>query len=143
MSLAASLSTFSDRRSEWSWPWEWEFLLAYRLTGHLWEAQRSGNPLSQESLLLSETGVRESTLQRLLGHFLEAGLVTRDQQGNWLLTRDLSEVSLLDLYHAGHYHLPMGQVPEILSSSKWDDAFLNAITPQELRMELALKSMYR
>lgn len=142
-SLAASLTTFSDRRSDWSWPWEWEFLLAYRLVGHFWEAQKSGNTLSQETLLLSESGVRESTLQQLLGQFLEAGLITRDQQDNWLLTRDLSEVSLLELYHAGQFHLPIGQVPEIPSENKWDGAFLDAITPQELKMGTALKSMFQ
>ena len=142
-SLAASLTTFSDRRSEWSWPWEWEFLLAYRLVGHLWEAQRDGSPISQEDLLLTEKGVPDSLLQKLLEQFLNSGFVTRDQQDNWLLARDLDHLCLLDLYQAGHYHLPMGQSPQVPTEGKWDQAFLDATSSQSLKMNRSLKSMYQ
>ena len=142
-SLAASLTTFSDRRSDWRWPWEWEFLLAYRLVGHLWVAQRDGKPVSQETLLLAENGVPEFLLQKLLGQFLEAGFVTRDQQDDWLLTRDLDHLSLLDLYRAGHFHLPLGNSPQIPSRGAWDQPFLEAISPDRLNMSGALKPMYQ
>jgi membrane protein len=142
-SLAASLTTFHDQRSDWRWPWEWEFLLAFRLMGHLWEAQRDGKPLSHEALLQVEAGVSDSVLLRLLEQFLEAGLVSRDQQDNWLLTRDLDNLSLLDLYHAGKYHLPVGLTPQVPSKSSWDQAFLNAISTQNLNMSVSLKTLYR
>ena len=141
-SLAASLTTFSDRRSDWRWPWEWEFLLAYRLVGHLWEAQKDGRALSQLDLLRVEKGVQESLLQRLLGQFLEAGIVTRDQQDNWLLSRDLDHFSLLDLYRAGHFHLPLGQDLHLPTQSTWDRAFLAATGPDGLAMGRSLKSLY-
>jgi membrane protein len=142
-SLAASLTTFSDRRSDWRWPWEWEFLLAYRLVGHLWEAQRDGRSLSQDDLLMAEQGVPESLLQQMLGQFLEAGLVTRDQQDNWILSRDLENFSLLELYRAGHYHLPLGTGLEVPSIGKWDAAFLEATSAEHLEMERSLKSLYK
>ncbi len=142
-SLAASLTTFSDRRSDWRWPWEWEFLLAYRLVGHLWEAQRDGRPLSQEDLLLAEEGVGESLLQSLLGQFMQAGIVTRDQHDDWILTRDLDHFSLLDLYQAGHYHLPLGREPEVPSKGEWDRAFLDATEVNNLQLERPLKYFYR
>jgi membrane protein len=141
-SLAASLMTFSDRRSDWRWPWEWEFLLAYRLMGHFWAAQRKGSAISQEALLKVEKGIPELLLQKMLGQFLDAGFVTRDQQDNWLLARDLDDLSFLDLYRVGHYHLPMGQSPEIPTSGIWDQAFLNAIDPDSLNLNRSLKSMY-
>ena len=141
-SLAASLTTFSDRRSDWRWPWEWEFLLAYRLMGHFWAAQRNGSAVSQEALLQVEKGIPELLLQKMLGQFLDAGFVTRDQQDNWLLARDLDDLRFLDLYRVGHYHLPMGQSPEIPSSGIWDQAFLNAIDPNSLNLNRSLKSMY-
>ena len=34
-SLAASLTTFNDRKADWGWPKKLEFLLAYRLVGYL------------------------------------------------------------------------------------------------------------
>lgn len=141
-SLAASLTTFSDRRSDWRWPWEWEFLLAYRLIGHLWVSQRDGEPISQEALLKSETGVAESLLQKLLGQFLDAGFVTRDQQDNWLLTRDLDHLTLLDLYQAGHYHLPLDSKAQLPTESTWDKAFLDCVSPEKLQMKKALKPMF-
>jgi membrane protein len=141
-SLAASLTTFSDRRSEWRWPWEWEFLLAYRFIGHLWLAQCEGKAVSQEDLLRVEKGVAESLLQKLLGQFLQANFVTRDQEDNWVLTRDLDHLSLLDLYRAGHFHLPMGGLPDVPSESVWDAAFIEATSPDKLRLEGPLKPMY-
>ena len=50
-SLAASLTTFNDRRVDWGWPNKWEFLLAYRMVGHLWKAQTGGRAVAVEALL--------------------------------------------------------------------------------------------
>jgi len=140
-SLAASLTTFGGRRTTWRWPWELEFLLAYRLVGHLWQAQRDGRALSQDELQEAESGVRESLLQRLLGEFLEAGIINRDQHDNWFLTRDLDHFTLLDLYLSGQFHLPLGPAWEIPSTSPWDDAFF-AATQNRLQMDRTLKSLY-
>jgi membrane protein len=144
-SLAASLTTFNDRGGSWAWPERWEFLLAYRLLGHLWEAQRTGSGHSMETLLLREEGVTDTLMQKLLKQANEAGLVTCDQQGDWLLSRDLGDVTLLDLYHSGHFHLPLGETPELQSQSHWDAPFLEALSNrdgQSLNLELSLKSMY-
>lgn len=142
-SLAASLTTFSERRSDWRWPWEWEFLLAFRLVGHLWEAQRDGKFLVQEDLLVVEEGVPESLLKELLEQFMKAGLVTRDQEERWVLTRDLDHVRLLDLYQAARFHLPLGRTPAVPTKSKWDPAFLEATAPDGLDMGRSLKSLYQ
>ena len=50
-SLAASLTTFNDRKVDWGWPRKWRFLFAYRLVGYLWRAQADGKSLSIEELL--------------------------------------------------------------------------------------------
>jgi membrane protein len=142
-SLAASLSTFDERRAEWSWPWEWEFLLAFRLVGHLWEAQRDGRMLTQDELQQAEHGVADLLLQGMLKQYLEAGLLTCDQEDHWLLTRDLDHISLLELYQAGHFHLPLGREPEIPTRSRWDAAFLQAIRADKLDITRSLKSLYQ
>ena len=50
-SLAASLTTFSDKTSaQGDWPDKWAFQLSYRLVGHLWNAQRKGESLSQKRI---------------------------------------------------------------------------------------------
>lgn len=141
-SLAAALTTFVERRTVWQWPWEWEFLLAYRLAGHLWKAQCEGRTLDQEELAQAEAGVPDTMLNGLLGRFLEVGLVAIDKDDRWLLARDLDDVSLMDLYRAGHYHLPLGQIPDIPTECEWDRAFLAAIQADSLDMGQSLKSLY-
>ncbi|NND45331.1 MAG: YihY family inner membrane protein [Xanthomonadales bacterium] len=142
-SLAASLTTFSERRSEWSWPWEWEFLLAFRLVGHLWEAQRDGRMLTQDDLQQAESGVADTLLQRLLEQFLREGIMTCGHDDYWVLARDMDHFTLLDLYHAGHFHLPLGGKPDVPTTSRWDAAFLAATNPDKLDMQRSLKSLYR
>lgn len=141
-SLAASLTTFNDRKVDWGWPKKWGFLLAYRLVGHLWKAQLEGKALPVEKLLEILDGVTEPVLAEQLGLLFEAGLVTRTEEGNWLLCRDLETISLLDLYHAGEYYLPVGEELDIPSKSEWDSAFFRSISQDELNMQQSLRDMY-
>lgn len=141
-SLAASLTTFNDRRVDWGWPRKWEFLLAYRLVGYLWQAQTRGETLSMESLVEQLEGASEAELAAQLAMLFDAGYVKRSEDGDWLLCRDLENVSLLDLYRSGEYYLPLDEVPEIPSECDWDSAFFGAIALGEVDMQRALKDMY-
>ena len=87
-------------------------------------------------------GSTETELASQLGLLFDAGLVTRSESGSWLLCRDLDTVSLLDLYHAGEYYLPVGEELEIPSKSEWDTAFFNSVKLGELNMQQSLKAMY-
>lgn len=141
-SLAASLTTFNDRKVDWGWPKKWTFLLAYRLVGYLWKAQTEGKALSVERLLELLEGVTEPVLAGQLQFLFEAGLVTRNEEGGWLLCRDLDSVSLLDLYQAGEYYLPIGEELEIPSRSEWDAVFFRSVSEHDLNMQQSLKKMY-
>lgn len=141
-SLAASLTTFKDRKVDWGWPKKWGFLLAYRLVGHLWKAQAEGKALPIENLLEQLDGVTEPVLAEQLRLLFRAGIVTRTEDGDWLLSRDLGKISLLDLYHAGEYYLPVGEKLDLPSKSEWDDAFFRSISAGELNMQQSLKQMY-
>ena len=141
-SLAASLTTFNDRKVDWGWPRMWEFLLAFRLVGYLWKAQTEGKTLSTEQMLESLEGSTEPVLANQIGMLFNAGLVERSDSGNWLLCRDLDTVSLLDLYRAGEFYLPVGETLEIPSTSEWDEAFFGSVRLGELNMQQSLKDMY-
>ena len=141
-SLAASLTTFNDRKVEWGWPKKWSFLLAYRMVGLLWKAQLEGKALPVEKLLEMLEGVTEPVLAEQLRLLFSAGLVTRNEEGNWLLCRDLETITLLDLYHAGEYYLPVGEDLDIPSRSEWDSAFFRSISQDELNMQQSLRDMY-
>ena len=72
----------------------------------------------------------------------DAGIVARNETGSWLLCRDLDSVSLLNLYRAGKYYLPVSEKLEIPSESEWDAAFFRSVKLGELNMQQSLKSMY-
>ena len=141
-SLAASLTTFNDRKADWGWPVKWEFLLAYRLVGNLWKAQLEGRSCPVGILLDQLEGATETGLVRHLGLLNKAGIVSRTESGDWLLCRDLENVSLLELYQAGGYYMPVEEKLDIPSKGEWDGAFLAAIKLGELSMAQSLKSMY-
>jgi membrane protein len=141
-SLAASLTTFNDRRVDWGWPKKWRFLLAFRLVGFLRKAQCDGEARSTEELLESLEGSTETELASQLGQLFKAGIVTRTESGNWLLCRDLETVSFLDLYRAGEFYLPVDEPFEIPSSSEWDAEFFKSVKLGDLAMQQSLKDMY-
>jgi membrane protein len=127
-SLAASLTTFSDySRYETVWPRRWEFQLAFRLIGHLRDAQMEGKSLSRTRLLELETQASELQLLKLIGRMREENIVTIDDEGGWLLARDLGDVTLGDLYAAGDYFLPLGDTEKLPRKSAWDDAFVDSL----------------
>ena len=88
-----------------------DLLLAYRLLGHLWEAQEGGDALAMKRLLALEPVYSEEDLERLLLQLHKAHLVLRTEQDEWALARDMGRVSLLDLYRAGAFVLPASGGP--------------------------------
>jgi membrane protein len=142
-SLAASLTTFSDRRTDWQWPASWEFLLVYRLLGHFYDAQGEGRALSTEDLLQLEPGVSSSSLRVVLVNLVEDDLVAQDQEQCWVLKRDLDRYTLRDLYVAGEYHLPIGKDLPVPTKSVWDAAFMALLNHTDLNMDQSLASLYK
>lgn len=127
-SLAASLTTFSDySRYDTDWPQRWEFQLTFRLVGHLGAAQVRGEALSREQLIGLEQEASELQIVRLLSGLREKRVVTRDEDGNWLLQRDLRSLSLGELYRLGDYFLPVGETDELPRTCSWDQAYIEAL----------------
>ncbi len=128
-SVAAALTTFNYHRADWVWPPRHEFLLAIRLLGHFWQAQRRGRALSNGDLLRRESAASDIQLQRLLGYFHDAGMIHRDDDGDWLLSSDLDEISIAELYRSGSFILPVGELDSLPVDSHWDRALLEGLRP--------------
>ena len=146
-SLAASLTTFSDfRKYDTDWPRRWEFQLAFRLVGHLWQAQREGRSLSDTELLELEIQASEIQIVELMSRMDRQHIVNKDEAGNWLLARDLEELSLGDLYGMGDYYLPLGELDQLPRDNGWDQAFVAGLMHirkhGQVEWERSLRSMY-
>jgi membrane protein len=127
-SLAASLTTFSEfRRYESDWPRRLEFQLFFRIVGHLWEAQREGRSLSRAALLELEPRASEQQVMRLLSRLKEARITSRDEEGDWMLARDLDDLSLGRLYQLGDYYLPVAEVADLPRDSVWDQSLAECL----------------
>ena len=147
-SLAASLTTFSDiRRYETAWPRRWEFQLAYRLIGHLWKAQLEGRSLSQRELLELEQEAGELQIHNLMTRLRNQNIVNTDAEGHWMLSRDLEEMSIGQLYDLGDYFLPLGEAGELPRETDWDRAFVACLEQigdnGRPDLDRSLRGMYR
>lgn len=129
-SVSASLTTFNYRRADWRWNPRHHLLLAIRLIHHLAEAQRSGRGLPSSTLLAREAAMTDGELQALMQRLDAAGLVQRDEDGDWFLCADLAEVSLGDLYAHVAFVLPVAEsepLPPVSDGDRRLRAALNEI----------------
>jgi membrane protein len=146
-SLAASLTTFSDyRKYDTDWPQRWELQLAYRLVGHLWSAQRAGIAFSTAQLLDLEQQASELQIIGIMSRLRDEKIVNTDEDGDWMLTRDLEELSLGELYSHGDYYLPLGEISKLPLETEWDRVYVDCLQHVrergETEWERSLRSMY-
>ena len=124
-SLAAALTTFNFRRVAWRWSPQQELILVLRLLRHFWQAQRRGDAVSVGQLLALEPAADDHQLQRLLNWLGGARLIHRDDDGDWLLSADLGELTLGDLYRQGEFVLPLGEQLVLPEAEPGDAALIN------------------
>lgn len=147
-SLAASLTTFrAQTREGGEWPEAWRFQLVYRILGHLWEGQRSGSSLSESQLMELEAHVSEFQLMGILEQLRHAGMVTREDQGDWILAIDLDEVTLIDLYENLQLYVPASELDQLPVVLEWDKVYVSSLASiSEGASDIwrqSLRSMYR
>lgn len=106
-SFAASLSAFRFQPAALSLPPGSEFYGLLRLLGRLHEAQRSGRGLQVEELRAMEPGLSDDQMQQLLSDLQRSHIVELLEDGRWLLTRDLQQVTLGELHQGCRLRVPV------------------------------------
>ncbi len=144
--FACCLDVYRDKE-EMSWDGdEVKFVLAVRLIGYMWQGQQQGQTLKTRDMLKQMPTVDEESLRDVLLELQSADFVTRTANKDWVLTRDLDEVSLLDLYRTSSFALPEpeGRWSELDGWSKrLSDVLVDIERQIEDDMALSLKSLYR
>ncbi|MHC9724387.1 hypothetical protein ACQXYE_11865, partial [Corynebacterium diphtheriae] len=77
--------------------------------GTLSPCTREGKGLADDEILRLEPMLTDSLLQDLACNLQEIGLLRRDERGEWLLARDLEQVSLSDLYECTQLRIPVAE----------------------------------
>ncbi|GAB3027319.1 YihY family inner membrane protein [Oleiagrimonas citrea] len=108
-SITASISAFDYRPHEERLPKGAEFLGLMHLLKHFVVAQRQGRALGESDLKVCERFVSDDLLQRYLGDLNEAGLIRRTEEDEWVMTRSLDTSTLMEIYEAGRYRLPLDE----------------------------------
>lgn len=108
-SFAASLSAFRYQPAAMRLPQGYEMYGLLRLLGRLHQARRTGKGLHSDEMQTLEPMLTDDALQTFLGQLADMQVVARAESGEWLLARDLEQVSLADLYEACHLRIPIAE----------------------------------
>ena len=106
-SLAASLSAFRYQPAALRLPVGYEMYALLRLLGRFAEAREHGCGLHSEDLHRLEPMLTDDLLQRMLGTLSGIKVVQRNEAGAWLLSRDLDQVPMSELYEAAGLRVPI------------------------------------
>jgi membrane protein len=100
----------------------WSFEEVYQLIYLLWLAQKEGKALSSYDLLRAGLTIPQHQINEIMSCLQSANWVQNTGSGNWILSRDMDEVTVLDLVKIIPRPLPMektGTQPE--SGGNLDD----------------------
>jgi len=87
------ISEKTDRRDN-----EWSFEEVYEIIHLLWLAQKQGKSLSFPEIRKQGLDTPQHQINDIIGYLEAADWVHATGSGNWVLSRDMDEVSVLDLH---------------------------------------------
>ncbi len=108
-SLASSMSAFRYQPSTLRLPHGFEIYGLLRMLGRFQLARASGRGLHSDEIQALEPILTDNLVQELLGQLAGIGVVSRAEGGEWLLARDLDDVTLGELYEAGRLRVPVAE----------------------------------
>lgn len=108
-SLSSSMAAFRYQPVELRLPQGYEFYGLLRLLGRFQHARAEGKGLADDEILRLEPMLTDSLLQDLICNLQDIDLLRRDERGEWLLSRDLDQVSLADLYECTQLRIPVAE----------------------------------
>ncbi len=112
-------------------------LQSCRLLQLLWQGQQQGEARSMRQLSRRFPGLSEEAVEGLLLKLQAVHFVLATEDGRWMLARDLSEVTLYDLYRATPFILP-GTSSLAGSESALESELAGILDPINLDLEQGL-----
>ncbi|MBD7955470.1 YihY family inner membrane protein [Stenotrophomonas sp. Sa5BUN4] len=136
-SLASSMAAFRYQPAELRLPQGYEFYALLRLLGRFQQARALGKGLEDDEILQHEPMMTDSLLQQLLCDMERIALLRRVENGEWMLARDLEQLTLADLYESTQLRIPVAEAHLPYRQDSLGQAALAAL--DELRLPLREK----
>ncbi len=108
-SFAASLSAFRYQPASMRLPVGYEMYGLLRLLGRLQQARQDGRGLHVDEIQTMEPMLTDALVQQFLSQLDGIDVVARAESGEWLLARDLDQITLTELYEACHLRIPTAE----------------------------------
>lgn len=109
-SLASSISAFRYQPAAMRLPHGYEIYGLLRLLARFNEARARGAGLHSDEIQQLEPMLTDTLVQQMLAQLCEINVVRRAEAGEWLLSRDLDELTLAELYEACQLRIPIAEV---------------------------------
>lgn len=108
-SVASALSAFRYQPAHLRLPHGYEMYGLLRLLGRFTQARRSGRGLHSDEIEAMEPILTDELVQQMLAQLERIQVVRRAESGEWLLARDLDELTLAELYEACKLRIPIAE----------------------------------
>jgi membrane protein len=108
-SFAASMSAFRYQPAAMRLPLGYEIYGLLRLLGRFSQARGKGKGLHSSDVQHLEPMLTDSLIQQMVAQLSQIGLLSRAESGEWLLARDLDQLTLGELYEACQLRVPVAE----------------------------------
>lgn len=108
-SLASSMSEFRYQPASMRLPLGFEMYGLLRLLARFNEVRKEGRGLHSDEIERLEPMLTDALVQQMLAQLCEINVVRRAENGEWLLSRDLDELTLAELYEACQLRIPIAE----------------------------------
>ena len=108
-SLASSISAFRYQPAAMRLPLGYEMYGLLRLLARFNEARKHGHGLHSDEIQRMEPMLTDTLVQQMLAQLCEINVVRRAEDGEWLLARDLDELTMAELYEACQLRIPIAE----------------------------------
>ncbi|GGD43281.1 YihY family inner membrane protein [Pseudoxanthomonas indica] len=108
-SLASSMAAFRYQPIAFRLPMGYEIYGLLRMLGRFNEARRAGRGLHSDQILAMEPMLTDSLIQQMLGQLCDINVLRRAEDGEWLLARDLDDMTMAELYEACQLRVPIAE----------------------------------
>ena len=108
-SFASSMSAFRYQPAAMRLPIGYEIYGLLRMLGRFDEARCRGKGLHSDEIQRMEPMLTDALVQQMLAQLDEIDLLARAESGEWILARDLDDLTLAELYEACHLRIPIAE----------------------------------